>query len=94
MKKFTRKYFLGFCIMLLFPLLVSCSVISGSGRMSDDPAVAAQQREVEQLEREVQEAERLTEEASQREKAAKNRLKAAEHELKALQERAKRRSEY
>ncbi|MBW7468708.1 hypothetical protein ABID22_003127 [Pontibacter aydingkolensis] len=94
MKTFTYKSILHFCAMLLFTLLVSCSTFSGNGRVSDDPAVAAQQREVEQLEREVKEAKRLSEEALQREKAAKNRLKAAEHELKALQERAKRRSEY
>ncbi|WP_299700088.1 hypothetical protein [uncultured Pontibacter sp.] len=94
MKTLTHKSILHFCIMLLLPLMLSCSALTGSGRMSDDPAVAAQQREVEQLEREVLEAQRLAEEAQQREKAAKNRLKAAEHELKALQEQAKRRSEY
>lgn len=94
MKTFKNSSVLNFSVMLLMSLLVSCSVISGNGRTSDDPAVEAQQQEVEQLERELREAERLAEEAEQREKAAKDRLKAAKHELKALKERSKRRSEY
>lgn len=81
-------------LLLLFPFMVSCSVFDGSGSISNDPEVAAQQLRVDELEREYQEAQRYAEEAEQREKAAKSRLKAAEHELKALEEQAKRRSEY
>ncbi|MBC5992282.1 hypothetical protein [Pontibacter cellulosilyticus] len=94
MKSPKHKSVLSFCIMLIFPLLMGCSTFGGSGSVSSDPAVAEQQREVDQLKKELREAERFAEEANQREKAAKDRLKAAEHELKALEERAKRRSEY
>ena len=76
--------------VLFFPLMMGCSVFGGNS-LSDDPAVRAQQMEIESLERDLKEAERYSEEAEQREKAAKNRLKAAEHELKALEEQAKRR---
>lgn len=76
--------------VLLLPFMMGCSVFGGGG-YSDDPAVRAQQQEIESLERDLQEAERYAEEAEQREKAAKNRLKAAKHELKALEEQAKRR---
>ena len=81
---------MGGAAVLLFPFIMSCSVLGGGG-YSDDPAVRAQQMEIESLERDLKEAERYSEEAEQREKAAKNRLKAAEHELKALEEQAKRR---
>ena len=83
------KATLGAAIVCL-PLMMGCSVLGGGG-YSDDPAVAAQQREIEALERDVQEAERYSDEAEQREKAAKDRLKAAKHELKALETQAKRR---
>lgn len=79
-------------IALSFPLMLSCSVLSGGGSVSGDPEVRAQQEEVNRLKQEHRETERRAEEASQREKAAKNRLKAAEHELKALEEQAKRRN--
>jgi chromosome segregation ATPase len=78
-------------LVMIVPLMFGCSVFSGGGRLSDDPVIAAQQREVRALEQEVEEAERYTKEAEQREKAAKNRLKAAEHELKALESEVKRR---
>ena len=79
-------------VWALLLLFSSCSAITGNS-VSDDPAVAAQQMQVERLEAELREAERLAEEAKQREKAAKDRLKAAEHELKALEEQAKRRQQ-
>jgi chromosome segregation ATPase len=78
-------------LVIILPMMVSCSVFSGGGRLSDDPVIAAQQREVRALEQEVEEAERYRKEAEQREKAAKNRLKAAEHELKAIESEMKRR---
>lgn len=74
--------------IMLFPLMVSCSVIGGNS-YSDNPAVAAQQKQVESLKLELREAERLAEEAELREKAAKDRLKAAENELKVLKSQAK-----
>lgn len=74
--------------ILLFPFLVSCSVLGGNN-YSDNPAVAAQIEEVERLEAELRQAEREAEQAEQRAKAAKNRLEAAEHELKALKSQAK-----
>ena len=76
--------------ILLFPFMVGCSVLGGGG-YSDDPAVRAQQMEIESLERDVEEAERYAEEAEEREKAAKDRLEAAKHELKALKAQAERR---
>ncbi|ARS34744.1 hypothetical protein [Pontibacter actiniarum] len=90
----TYKSFFSGVMILLFPLLVGCSVFSGNSSVSNDPEVAAQQRRVNELKREVKEAERYAEEAEQREKAAKNRLKAAEHELKALETQAERRNSY
>lgn len=80
----------GGAAIVLFPFMMGCSVLGGGG-YSDDPAVRAQEMEIESLERDVEEAERFSEEAEQREKAAKSRLKAAEHELNALKEQAKRR---
>jgi len=77
-------------LVLLFPIMTSCSVFSGNN-LSDSPAVAAQQQRVEALKAELKEAERYTDEAQEREKAAKDRLKAAEHELKAAEAQAKRR---
>lgn len=88
-----KKIFSG-ALVLLCPLMVGCSTFSGSGKMSSNPEIAAQQRRVEELKRDLREAERYESEAEQRTKAAKNRLKAAEHELKALEEQEKRRSEY
>ncbi|MCJ8163442.1 hypothetical protein MKJ04_01225 [Pontibacter sp. E15-1] len=93
MKTLTRLYSkaaMGAAV-LFFPVLVGCSAFGGSGSLSNSPAVAAQQQEIEMLQREVDEAERYRKEAEQREKAAKNRLKAAEHELKALESQAKAR---
>ena len=80
------RFFSG-TLILMFPLIMSCSVIGGG--YSDNPAVAAQQKQVESLKLELREAERLAEEARLREKAAKDRLKAAEHELKALRSQAR-----
>jgi Tfp pilus assembly protein PilN len=78
-------------LLLAFPLMVSCSVLSGGG-YSNDPLVAAQQQRIDALKEEVQLAERETEDAEQREKAAKSRLKAAQDELKVFQNEAKNRS--
>ncbi|GAB3813078.1 hypothetical protein [Pontibacter rugosus] len=94
MKVNTYKAIMSGTLVLLFPMMVGCSVFSSDSKYSNDPAVAAQLDEVQALKREVKEAERLADEAEEREKAAKNRLKAAEHELKALQSRAKRESSY
>ncbi|WP_139237092.1 hypothetical protein [Pontibacter akesuensis] len=94
MKVNTYKSIMSGIMILFFPLMMSCSVLGGGSGYSNDPAVAAQQRVVEDLKREVKEAESLAEEAEQREKAAKNRLKAAEQELKALKSRAERESNY
>lgn len=94
MKLFTYRAVASGAMALILPLMFSCSALSGGNRVSNDPAVAAQQEEVRALERELKEAERYAEEAEQRAKAAKNRLKAAEHELKALEEQAKRRNSY
>lgn len=94
MKRYFYKAVASGTLALIVPVMLSCSVLSGGGRVSNDPAVAAQQQEVKALKQELEEAERYAEEAKQREKAAKNRLKAAEHELKALEEQAKRRNSY
>lgn len=93
MKTFTYKTIIRSIMVVFLPVMVSCSVFSG-GNPHNDPAITAQQQEIQALEQEVREAERFAEEAKQREKAAKNRLKAAEHELKALQEQVKRRNSY
>ena len=94
MKFSTSKAVASGTLALFLPIMLSCSVFSGGDRLSNDPAVAAQQREVRALKQELEEAERFAEEAKQREKAAKSRLKAAEYELKALEQQAKRRSNY
>lgn len=94
MKVNTYKSILSGTLILLFPLLTGCSILSGDSGYSSDPAVASQERLVEDLERELKEAERMAEEAEQRKKAAKNRLDAAEHELKALKSRAERERNY
>jgi septal ring factor EnvC (AmiA/AmiB activator) len=93
MKTFTHKKISGGMLLLVLPLLLGCSMLTGGG-FSDDPRIRAQQEEIRELERELREAERYAEEAKQREKAAKNRLKAAEHELKAMREQEKRRNSY
>lgn len=92
MKRFTHLYTRAAAgvAVLFFPVMVGCSAFGG-GSLSNDPAIAAQQMEIESLERDVKEAKRYTQEAEEREKAAKDRLKAAKHELKALEARAKRR---
>ncbi|MCC9136983.1 hypothetical protein ACFSKU_05455 [Pontibacter silvestris] len=94
MKSFTYKSIASGAMVALFPFMVGCSVFSGNSSVSNDPVVAAQQREIQELKRQVEEAERYTDEAEEREKAAKDRLKAAEHELKALESRAERQSNY
>ncbi|MEJ8803830.1 hypothetical protein [Pontibacter sp. H249] len=93
MKTYTFRKVAASLAILFLPLLISCSSLTGGG-VSNDPAVAAQQQQVDYLKQELREAERLAEEARQQEKAAKNRLKAAEHELKAARERARRMDEY
>lgn len=87
MKAFYTKVSSGLFI-LLFPFIVSCSVIGGNS-YSSDPVIRKQQEEIERLEQEHRELKRLAKEADEREKAAKARLKAAEHELKAMKSQAK-----
>ncbi|WP_347158809.1 hypothetical protein [Pontibacter chitinilyticus] len=79
--------------IILLPLLGSCSVLSGNS-YSDDPAVAAQQQRVDQLEAELKQEEQYVEQAKERQKAAEDRLKAAKHELEALKSEAKQRANY
>lgn len=90
MKKSINKKVATGALVLIIPFMVSCSSLFGGG-VSNDPAVAAQQQQLEARKAELKEAERFAEEAEQREKAAKDRVKAAEHELKALESQAKRR---
>lgn len=92
MRLFTSKAVASGTMALFLPIMLSCSALTGGNRVSNDPAVAAQQREVRALKQEVREAEQYADEAKEREKAAKNRLKAAQHELKALEGEAKRRN--
>ncbi|QNF32620.1 hypothetical protein HUW51_07720 [Adhaeribacter swui] len=78
------NYFFKFAsgiFILIFPLLVSCSVFRG--KAYDDPRVSAQADIVELRQSELKEA-------KQREKAARQRLKAAKHELDALKSQVKR----
>ncbi|WP_205504364.1 hypothetical protein [Rufibacter psychrotolerans] len=78
-------------LVLVLPLVMGCSVLSGGG-YSSDPVVADQQRKVEALRAELSQAEKDTEYAKERERAAKSRLKAAEDELRVLKTAASRRN--
>lgn len=68
-------------LILVFPIIMSCSVFRG--KAYDDPRVAAQTEIVDIRESELKEA-------KQREKAAKQRFRAAKTELKALKSQVKR----
>ncbi|WP_181307100.1 hypothetical protein [Rufibacter sp. XAAS-G3-1] len=90
MKSLTHTKLAQAVLLLVFPMMVSCSVFN-SGGLSSDPIVAEQQRRVETLKAEAERAEQETEDAEEREKAAKSRLKAAQDQLKVLQTESKRR---
>lgn len=68
--------------VLILPMLVSCSVLSGN-TFSDNPAVNAQQQQIDILEDEVKAQERRTNEAEQLYKREKDLLNARKSELKA-----------
>lgn len=87
MRTFYTKATTGLFI-ILFPFIVSCSILGGNS-YSSDPVIRKQQEEIERLEQEYSELKRLAKEAEEREKAAKARLKAAEHELKAMKSQAR-----
>ncbi|ALJ00114.1 hypothetical protein [Rufibacter tibetensis] len=91
MKKSFYTTFASTVLLMVFPFMMGCSVLSGSG-YSNDPIVAEQQRRIESLEAEVDRAEQEKKDAEQREKAAKSKLKAAKDELKVLKTEAERRS--
>ena len=69
----------------VFLLASSCSVISG-GTASNDPAVIAQQRQVDSIEDEVRIQKRRTDEAEALYKREENLLDAKESELKAAKQ--------
>ena len=89
-KKTTR------CILILLsPMVFSCSVLTG-GAASNDPNVIAQQQQVSYLEQELESQKRRTDEAEQlykRERdlynAKKSELKAANRLLKVYRDQAK-----
>ncbi|WP_242929226.1 hypothetical protein [Pontibacter vulgaris] len=85
MKIFTNNSFASGLLLLIFPLMLGCSMTGGGSKSSGNPAIDEQQQRVDMLKAELNEAERRSKEADQFEKAAKSRLKAAEHELKAMQ---------
>jgi len=72
-------------IIFLLPVVSSCSVLSG-GSASNDPAVIAQQRQVEILEDEVRAQKRRTDEAESLYKREENLLDAKQSELKAAKQ--------
>jgi len=77
----TTTYF----IALILPIVSSCSVISG-GSASNDPAVIAQQRQVDAIENEVRIQKQRTDEAKSLYKREDNLLDAKESELKAAKQ--------
>lgn len=90
MKISVLQFFKFSFFLLLIPVMMGCSAFGSS--VSNNPAVATQQRHVDDLKQEVRNAELNTKEAKLREKAAESRLKAAEQELKVLESEIKRRS--
>jgi len=88
MKHYTlnANKFAAYITALLLPLIISgCSTFSG-GSASNDPAVDAQQRQVEILQDEVRAQDRRTDEAESLYKREKNLLDAKKSELKAAKQ--------
>jgi len=74
-----------YIFIFLLPVVSSCSVLSG-GSASNDPAVIAQQRQVEIIEDEVRAQKRRTDEAESLYKREDNLLDAKKSELKAAKQ--------
>jgi hypothetical protein len=81
---FTQKKLTGCILILLSPIVFSCSALSG-GSASNDPNVISQRQQVNYLEQEVRDQKRRTDEAEQLYKREKDLLKAKQNELKASQ---------
>ena len=69
-------------LLLLSPLIFSCSALTG-GAASNDPNVIAQQQQVDYLEQELDAQKRRTDEAEQLYKRERDLLDAKKSELKA-----------